>query len=106
MRKQNTMKTLTTEELDELSETPTTQADFDSSKLKLVKRNASGAVIQTKQRINIFLDAATVQYFKAKAGERGYQTLINETLKQSMQAESLEGVIRKTIRDELRKQHA
>ena len=106
MSKQNIMKTLTADELDELSETPTTQADFDSGKLKLVKRNASGAVIQTKQRINIFLDAATVQYFKAKAGERGYQTLINETLKQSMQAESLEGVIRKTIRDELRKQHA
>ena len=89
-----------------LSDAPITQADFDSGKLKLVKRNASGAVIQTKQRINIFLDAATVQYFKAKAGDRGYQTLINETLKQSIQAESLEGVIRKTIRDELRKQHA
>ena len=106
MSKQNTMKTLTAEELDKLSETPTTQADFDSGTLKLVKRNASCAVIQTKQRINIFLDAATVQYFKTKAGERGYQTLINETLKQSIQAESLEGVIRKTIRDELRKQHA
>ena len=97
---------LTQAAIDELSETPTTQADFDSGKLMLVKRNASGAVVQTKQRINIFLDSATVQYFKAKAGERGYQTLINETLKQSMQAESLEGVIRKTIRDELRKQHA
>ena len=54
MSKQNTMKTLTDDELDELSETPTTQADFDSGKLKLVKRNASCAVIQTKQRINIF----------------------------------------------------
>lgn len=100
------MKTLSAEELDKLSEAPTMQADFDSGKLKLVKRNASGAVIQAKQRINIFLDAATVQCFKTKAGERGYQTLINETLKQSIQAESLEGVIRKTIRDELRKQHA
>ena len=90
----------------DLSDTPITQVDIDAGKLKLVKRNASGAIIQSKQRINIFLDAATVQYFKAKAGERGYQTLINETLKQSMQAESLEGVIRKTIRDELSKQHA
>ena len=92
--------------MDKLSEAPTTQADFDSGKLKLVKRNASGAVIQAKQRINIFLDAATVQYFKTKAGERGYQTLINETLKQAIQAESIEGVIRETIREELRKQHA
>ena len=101
MSKQSTMKTL-----DDLSETPITQTDIDAGKLKLVKRNASGAIIQSKQRINIFLDAATVQYFKTKAGERGYQTLINETLKQSIQTESLEGVIRKTIRDELRKQHA
>ena len=72
----------------------------------LVKRNTSGAAIQTKQRINIFLYAATVQYFKAKAGERGYQTLINETLKQSIQTKNFEGVIRKTIRDELREHHA
>lgn len=100
MNKQSTMKTH-----DDLSDTPITQADIDSGKLKLVKRNASGVVIQPKQRINIFLDSATVQYFKAKAGERGYQTLINETLKQAMQAENLEGVIRKTIRDELRKLH-
>lgn len=99
-------KQSTTQIHDDLSETPITQADIASGQLKLVKRNAAGAVVQSKQRINIFLDAATVQYFKAKAGERGYQTLINETLKQSIQAESLEGVIRKTIRDELRKQHA
>lgn len=91
---------------DDLGEMPITQIDIDAGKLKLVKRNASGTVIQPKQRINIFLDSATVQYFKTKAGERGYQTLINETLKQSIQAESLEGVIRKTIREELRKQHA
>ncbi len=91
---------------DELSETPITQADVASGKLKLVKREYTGVVVQPKQRINIFLDAATVQYFKTKAGERGYQTLINETLKQAIQAESIEGVIRETIREELRKQHA
>ena len=82
---------------------PITQADIDSGKLKLVKRDAGGAVIQNKQRVNIFLDAATLDYFKNKAGGRGYQTLINETLKQSMQSENLESVIRKTIREELRK---
>ncbi len=97
MSRQSTIKTL-----GDLSETPITQTDIDTGKLKLVKRSSNGAVIQAKQRINIFLDAATVQYFKTKAGERGYQTLINETLKQSIQAESLENVIRKTIRDELR----
>jgi len=101
MTKQSTMKTL-----DDLSDIPITQADIDTGKLKLVQRSTSGAVIQPKQRINIFLDSTTVQYFKTKAGERGYQTLINETLKQAIQAENLEGVIRKTIREELRKQHA
>ena len=95
MSKQSTMKTD--------NEKPITQSDIDSGKLKLVKRNASGAVIQNKQRVNIFLDAATLDYFKAKAGGRGYQTLINETLKQSMQSENLETVIRKAIREELRK---
>lgn len=40
---------LTQAALDELSETPITQADFDSGKLKLVKRNASGAIIKTPE---------------------------------------------------------
>lgn len=99
-------KPSTKQTLDELSDTPISQADIDSGKLRLVKRSSNGAVIQPKQRINIFLDSATVQYFKTKAGERGYQTLINETLKQAIQAESLESVIRNTIREELSKQHA
>lgn len=98
MSKKSTMQTL-----DDASHTPITQSDIDSGKLKLVKRNAGGAVVQTKQRINIFLDSATVQYFKTKAGERGYQTLINETLKQSIQAENMESMIRKAIKEELRK---
>ncbi len=67
------------------------------------KREASGAVLPTKQRINIFIDSATIEHFKSKAGGRGYQTLINETLKQAMQADSLENVVRETIREELRK---
>ncbi len=44
-----------------------------------------------------------VEHFKAKAGDRGYQTLINEALKQAMQAETIETVVRKTIREELRR---
>jgi uncharacterized protein (DUF4415 family) len=60
-------------------------------------------VLPSKQRINIFIDSATLEHFKNKAGGRGYQTLINETLKQAMQADSLESVVRETIREELRK---
>ena len=82
---------------------PITQADIDSGRLVLRKRGAGGVVLPGKRRINIFLDSATLEYFKAKAGGRGYQTLINETLKQAMQAENLEKVVRKTIREEMRK---
>jgi uncharacterized protein (DUF4415 family) len=84
-------------------DTPIKQADIDSGRLVLRKRDAGGAVLPAKRRINIFLDTATLEYFKAKAGERGYQTLINETLKQAIQGESIETVIRKTIREEIRK---
>jgi uncharacterized protein (DUF4415 family) len=83
---------------------PLRRADIAAGKLVLRKRGTSGAVLPNKQRVNIFLDGAVVQYFKAKAGDRGYQTLINEALKQAMQAETIEGVVRKTIREELRRQ--
>ena len=82
---------------------PITQADIDSGRLISRKRGAAGAVLPAKRRINIFLDSATLEYFRDKAGGRGYQTLINETLKQAMQAENLEAVVRKTIREEMRK---
>ena len=82
---------------------PISQADIDSGRLILRQRSANGAVLPAKRRINIFLDSATLEYFKTKAGGRGYQTLINETLKQAMQAENLEAVVRKTIREELHK---
>ena len=95
MSKKSTMKIA--------DDTPITQADIDSGRLLLRKRGATGEVLPAKRRINIFLDSTTLEYFKDKAGGRGYQTLINETLKQAMQAENLEAVVRKTIRKELRK---
>jgi uncharacterized protein (DUF4415 family) len=82
---------------------PLRRADIASGKLVLRRRGSTGAVLPNKQRVNIFLDGAVIEHFKAKAGARGYQTLINETLKQAIQAETLEGVIRKTIREELRR---
>ena len=95
MSKKSTLKTG--------DDAPITQADIDGGLLVLRKRGASGAVLPAKQRINIFIDSATLEHFKNKAGGRGYQTLINETLKQAMQADSLENVVRETIREELRK---
>jgi hypothetical protein len=47
------------------------------------------------------LDSAVIEFFKAKAGERGYQTMINQALHQAMHSEQLESVLRRIIREEL-----
>jgi uncharacterized protein (DUF4415 family) len=98
MNKKSTAKTLSSAD-----DVPLRQADIAAGKLVLRKRAVGGAVLPNKQRVNIFLDGAVVEHFKAKAGPRGYQTLINEALKRAMQAEALEGVVRRTIREELRR---
>ena len=85
------------------AEKPLRQADINAGKLVLRKRDVRGAVLPNKQRVNIFLDGAVIEHFKAKAGDRGYQTLINEALKQAIQAETIENVVRKTIREEHRR---
>lgn len=54
-----------------------------------------------KQKINIALDSEIVAWFKQKAGVRGYQTLINKTLREAMQSQTLEETLRKVIREEL-----
>ena len=54
-----------------------------------------------KQRVTIMLDTVILAYFKAQAGERGYQTLINETLRQAIMQESLEDTLRRVLREEL-----
>jgi uncharacterized protein (DUF4415 family) len=94
-------KKSTTATFDE--DAPITQADIKSGKLVLRKRSETGAILPNKQRVNIYLDTAIVEHFKSKAGERGYQTMINDALKQALLAESIEATIKKTIRAEMRK---
>nr|WP_320193403.1 BrnA antitoxin family protein [uncultured Desulfobacter sp.] len=83
-----------------------TQADFD----RAIFRQGLKPV-EKKQRITIMLDAGVIGYFKSKAGKKGYQTLINESLKRVIaedQADqsSLESILRKVIREELGKASA
>lgn len=54
-----------------------------------------------KQRVSIMLDGSIIAFFKAKAGERGYQTLINQALHRAMTAEQIESTLRRVIREEL-----
>ena len=65
-----------------------------------VVRVAGKVVPRGKTRLTMYLDAAVVEFFKARAGARGYQTLINEALKQAIENESLENTLRRVIREE------
>ena len=83
--------------------------EIDTSDVpELTVETAAGGVVRIggrvvprgKKRLTMYLDAALVEYFKAKAGTRGYQTLINEALKQAIERETLEETLRRVIREE------
>ena len=85
-----------------------TQADFDRAHFKVsgktVHADAWKRVVQeqvSKARINIMLDVPIIEHFKALAGERGYQTLINETLRRVIESGKIEADLRKIIREEI-----
>jgi uncharacterized protein (DUF4415 family) len=82
-------------------EAPITQADIDAGRLVLRRRTA-GRVVQPKKRVTLYLDAVLVERFKRIAGDRGYQTLINETLKSSVHQADLADTLRQIIREEMR----
>jgi len=85
-----------------------TQAAFDGARLRVGGRDVSLDEWQKavrsrvgKQRINIMLDAPVVEHFKAASGGRGYQTLINETLREAMRGQQLVDAVRQVVREEL-----
>jgi uncharacterized protein (DUF4415 family) len=55
-----------------------------------------------KQQVQLLLDRDIIEYFMAKAGRGSYQALINKALRQAMERETLEGTLRRIIREELR----
>ncbi len=75
-----------------------TQSDLERAKLRVGLK-----AIPRKRRVTILLDAAVIEHFKAKAGERGYQTLINDTLSQALESDELEDRLRRIIREELQR---
>jgi uncharacterized protein (DUF4415 family) len=74
-----------------------TEEQLEKAKLRVGGKPVS----KGKVRVNMYLDNEVVEYFKARAGTRGYQTLINETLKESMRGDKIESIIRQVIREEL-----
>ena len=54
-----------------------------------------------KKHISIMLDIAIIEYFKTMAGNRGYQTLINDTLRRAVEGQSLVTELRTVVQREL-----
>ena len=47
---------------------------------RAVLRVGGKPIERGQRRVNLFLDAFIVEYFEAKAGDQGYQGLINQAL--------------------------
>jgi len=82
----------------DLSEVPEVTED---QMARAVLRVGGVPVTRGKRRVNMFLDAFIIEYFKAKAGERGYQTLMNDALAEYIRGHDLEDAVRRVIREEL-----
>lgn len=74
-----------------------TQKDIDRSIFRIGLKPAP-----KKRRVSIMLDSGVIEWFKRKAGIRGYQTLINNALKGIMEQDSLENLIRRIVQEELK----
>ncbi len=91
------IKTMEDKEID-LTDIP----EITAEQLEKATLRVGGKLVSKgKVRVNMYLDSEVVEYFKAQAGNRGYQTLINETLKESIRGDKLESIIRQVIREEL-----
>jgi uncharacterized protein (DUF4415 family) len=82
----------------DLSDIPeATEAQMEQAVLRV----GGKSVERGKQRVNMFLDTFIVEYFKVKAGDRGYQTLINEALAEHIRSHNLKDDLRHILREEL-----
>jgi len=93
----NSFSSVTSDERDNYPKI--TQADLDRATFRVGLKPAP-----RKRRVTMLLDTGLVEYFKAQAGERGYQTLINETLRRAMERDELEDKLRRIIREEMRRE--
>lgn len=57
-----------------------------------------------KKQVNMLIDPDVLEYYRQKAGGRGYQTLINRTLRESMERENLLDALRSVVREELHRE--
>jgi len=93
----NEKNTLQVSDLNDLDEAPIwTDEDFAGAAHRVGLKP-----VGKKLKINITLDPDVVEWYKAKAGGRGYQTLMNATLREAMRGREIAEILRQVIREEL-----
>lgn len=86
-----------------------TQDDFERARFRIgfkdVSREewqeAARARLNESQKISITLDQDVIAWLNTQTDARDYQTLINAALREAMQRQTLEALLRRVIREEL-----
>jgi uncharacterized protein (DUF4415 family) len=101
--------TIAKDEYDELTDLST--ADLLAGAWKVGASPASAAVGRVafsaalkKQKINITLDTGVLAWYRSQAGGRGYQTLINATLREAMRGKQMTAALREVLREVIREE--
>ena len=63
-----------------------------------VGRVAFSAALK-KQKINLTLDPDVLAWYRSQAGGRGYQTLINATLREAMRGKQMTQAVREVVQE-------
>ena len=111
MKRTTTSKKLTPSRIPD-DEAMFTEEHWKNAKYRVAGKNVTKAEWQQaaraqlgevlgKKRISIMLDAAIIEHFKTMAGDRGYQTLINDTLRRAVEGQSLVTELRTVVQQEL-----
>lgn len=94
------------QEYDELPEI--SDADMARAAWQIAGKTVSPAEGKTafsaamkKQKINLTIDPDVLGWYRAQSGGRGYQTLINATLREAMRGQQVAETLRLVIRQEL-----
>jgi uncharacterized protein (DUF4415 family) len=94
MKEKNTLHTYNTEDHDDA---PIWSDDDFANAVHRVGLKPVGK----KLKINLTLDPDVVSWYKARAGGRGYQTLMNAALREGMRGFETAEILRQVIREEL-----
>ena len=112
MKRTFTTKQSAIDTLDSDEAPPLTREFFKNAEYRIANKKVTKAEWQKaareqlaatlgKKRISIMLDDAIIEYFKTAAGERGYQTLINDALRKVIAGEQMVNEVRHVVRQEL-----